>query len=225
MSGRLEEPTGKGLIGSLVKNYVDPVLSPSGFQRSRLIWNRQLPCMVHVADVQTERSVDKATGSFTMNFGVWIEEVWRICWGEVVPAPVEESDCFPRWRISRVIGSATDVWWTVKSAGDVERTGTELQRFLIEKCIPFMDKVGSIDGLMAVAEDPILRRLPAAVLQYAALKHLRGAPSEAETLLTRYFANPKVSAWQDRVSIVLKRLAVTRPWEPSGVNADKCRPH
>ena len=110
-----------------------------------------------------------------------------------MPTPVEEVDCFPRWRISKLIGSVRDVWWTVSSDADVEKIGTELQQILLEKCIPFMDKIDSLDEVMAIAEEPFLRSLPAATLRYAILKHLSGAPvGSGRRFLKTYFANPKL---------------------------------
>ena len=203
---RSEKPAARNLIASLVKNHIAPVLSSHGFRRTRLVWNRRLLCVVHVLDIQTSRWHGDKTAVFTMNLGIWIEQLWRISWDKPVPTTVKEIDCFPRWRISYPMGSATDVWWTV-GARDVEGVGLELQRILLEKCIPFMDALNSISAVVAAAADPVLRRFPAELLSYAILKHLFGEPAEASQILNALLADPKAEAWHPRVSGILERLA------------------
>lgn len=162
--------------------------------------------MVHVLDIQTSRWHGDKTAVFTMNLGIWIEQVWRISRDKPVPTTIKEIDCFPRWRISYPMGSATDVWWTV-GARDVDGVGLELQGILLEKCIPFMDTLDSLSAVMAVAENPVLRRPPPGLLAYAVMKHLLGEPAEAKSHLSALLVNPKASDWHDHANIVLERLA------------------
>jgi hypothetical protein len=203
-----EVPTARNLITSVAKKYIAPVLSDHGFQRSQLIWKRRLPALSHVLEIQISRWNTKDRAEFTINLGVWIEQVWRICWDKAPPKKVTASDCFPHWRVAAVMASATDVWWTVEAPDDVARVGTELQSILLEHCIPFLEKLNSLGAVVAVAaEDAVLRRHPADLLGYAILTHLTGRPAEAIKLLAPLLADPKAESWRDRVKGVLERLA------------------
>jgi Domain of unknown function (DUF4304) len=203
---RIGKPTARNLVTYLAKNYFDPVLLSHGFQRSGLICNRRLPCLVHVLDIQLSNWSGGNSAEFTMNLGVWIEQVWRVCWDKAVPTTLKETDCFPRWRVADVLGSAKDVWWTVASHADVEVVGIELQDILLNQCIPFMDSLDSIGAVVAVAEDPVLRRFPAELLSYAILKHLSGEPKAASRILRALLADPEAEIWRARVSGIIERL-------------------
>jgi hypothetical protein len=167
--------------------------------------------MIHVVDIQVDRWSSEQNASFTMNLGVCVERVWRIVWDEPLPAPVKEVDCFPRWRIGDVMmGRPGDVWWTVETSADLERTGSELREVLKEKCIPFMDKLTSLEAVVAAASAPMLRRHPAGLLGYAILKHLTGGVAEAAQLLNALLADPKGEAWHERVRGIVERLTASQ---------------
>ena len=195
------------LIASLAKAYITPVLSAHGFRRSGLTWNRRLPGIVHVLNIQVSRWSDEEQVHFTVNIGVSVEQVWRICRDKPVPKTVRESDCFPRSRVSYVMDSVRDIWWVLGTPADVERTGIEIQDILLNKCIPFLSKQDSLGGIVAVADDPALRRMPVEQLSYAILKHLTGARAEARQILDAWLADEKRQAWHDCVRGVRERLA------------------
>lgn len=197
------------MLGSLVDKYVASLLDSRGFRRSRLVWNREQAGIVHVLDVQVSRWSDAASVGFTVNLGVWIEELWKICWDKKPPAMIQESECFPRLRVGQLLGNGPlhkDVWWTLAAPEDVDAVGSELQGILVVKCIPFLDKCNSIAAALAAAEDPALRRFPAERVSYAILTHLAGQWDHADRMLSEMLSDPKLKGWHERVRGVARRL-------------------
>lgn len=201
----------KAMLASIIDEYVSPLLSSKGFRRSKLVWNRRLNGITHVLDMQLSKWSDAESISFTVNLGVWIEHLWQIYWDKKnPPATIPESECFPSLRVGQLLGEGPlhkDVWWTVKDPNDVSATGSELRDILTTKCIPFLDKLSSIDTVLAVMEDPMLRRFPGGRLSYAVLKYLAGQRADATEILAEMLANPKLKAWHDRIRGVSERLA------------------
>ncbi len=201
----------KAMLASIVNEYVAPLLLSKGFRRSKLVWNRRLDGMTHVLDIQRSKWSDAESTSFTVNLGVWIEHLWRIYWDKTKPpTTIRESECFPSVRVGQLLGEGPlhkDVWWTIKDPNDVSAVGYELRDILATKCIPFLDKLDSIDAVLTAVEDPMLRRFPGGRLSYAVLNFLAGQRAEATEILAEMLAIPKLKAWHDRIRGVSERLA------------------
>jgi hypothetical protein len=164
--------------------------------------------VTHVLDIQLDKWSSREKLGFTVNLGVFVEQVWRVVWDKPVDETIQEVNCFPRLRIGQLIGPGPlhkDVSWTIDATTDIDLVGAELQGILVDKGLPFLDKLDSISAALAVAEDPMLRRLPAERLYYAVLKHLSGAPAEAQGVLNDMLR--RGTAWEDRVRAVSERLA------------------
>ncbi|MEI7767716.1 MAG: DUF4304 domain-containing protein [Phycisphaerae bacterium] len=198
------------MLASMLDKHVAPLLSSSGFHRTKLVWNRRLNGMTHVLDIQLSNGCIAEDCSFTVNLGVFFERVWQAVWDKPVARTIQEVECFPRLRISRLIGKGTfhkDVWWNLEAITDVDVVGSELQDILISKGLPFLDSLDSINAALTVAEDPMLHRFPAERLYYAAMKCVAGRYDDANEILTEMLENPKLHAWHNRVRGVSERLA------------------
>jgi len=200
----------KTMLDPMIDKYVAPLLSSKGFRRSKLVWNRRLDGITHVLDIQLSKGSSSKDCSFTVNLGAFFGQVWRAVWDKPVARTIQEVECFPRLRISRLIGEGPfhkDIWWNLEAITDVDVVGSELEDILISKGLPFLDSFDSINAALTVAEDPMLRRFPAERLYHAAMKCLAGRRGEATEILTEMLANPKLQAWHDRIRGVSDRLA------------------
>jgi len=199
----------KALLASLVRQYVAPLLSAYDFRKSKLVWNRRRLEIIQVLDIQVSRWSDKEELSFTINLGVLVERVWQILWDKPVPKTVQEADCFPRMRVSYLLEEGPlrkDIWWAITQTTDLDALGPELQSVLSEKCIPFLDRLDSVNGVILLAEDPALRRCPAEVLSYAILKRIAGAREDSQQILSSLLENKRLKGWHGRVRDVQSRL-------------------
>ena len=200
----------KATFADLVSCYVAPLLSASGFRKSKLVWNRRRYEIIQVLDIQVSRWSDEEELRFTINLGVLAEETRPILCDKPMPRTVQEADCFPRLRISYLLDEGPlrrDTWWTITQMTNLDAMGIDLQGVLSTRCIPFLDKLDSIGAILALAEDPLLRRFPAELLSYAILKHLAGARQESQQILGNLLENKRLDAWHDCTREVRARLA------------------
>jgi hypothetical protein len=198
------------MLTSFIARHVAPLLHAHGFHRSGLVWNRIQPGVIHVIDVQRGTQISLQEVDFTINVGVLLDSLWHIVEHRSLPRVVRELDCFPRLRVGQLLGSgwpSKDVWWTLTTSCDLDALGATVRDVLEIKCTPFLDTLTSISSVLAVAEDPVLRRLPIDRLSYAVLKHLAGRREEANQLLTEMLGDPNLRYWHERIHDISGRLA------------------
>lgn len=205
----------RAVFASLVRQYVAPLLSAHDYRKSKLVWNRRRPEIIQALDLQVSRWSDEEKLRFTVNLGVLVERVWQILWDRPVPRVVHEADRFPEMRVSYLLEEGPlrkDIWWTITPTTDLGAMGTELQSVLSEECIPFLDRLDSIDAIVELANDPVLRRTPPEQMPFAILKYLAGKREEALEILSALLAKAKKRedrGWQDHITAISERL--TKP--------------
>lgn len=85
-------------VKEIIRDYIAPGLKEAGFEKSGATWNCRIDGVVYVVDLQSSRSGSDRV-DFTLNFGIWVEDVWKICWAKDNPRFIREEDCFPRFRV------------------------------------------------------------------------------------------------------------------------------
>lgn len=85
---------------------LDNVLLPQGFVRTKSRWNRRGGVWTDVVSVHRSKGEDR----FTVELGVYKEEVHRLLWGRVARRPVDTVDCVVSVRLG-ALAKERDLWW------------------------------------------------------------------------------------------------------------------
>ena len=192
-----------------------PFLAERGFRKRRFLFNREPePGLVQVVQFRMAPYEGYGEphnpfephdyGHFSVDFGVWIEEVHRALAGEDRPSFVTEPHCELRLRASDADGRTT--WYlgdddAARSAREVLRNGV----------LPLLDALASRDALVEAAERDGRVRLTRDRLALAVIHLARGERALAEELvrvhLERGGYHPSHDAWVRET--VAPRLGLT----------------
>lgn len=176
---------------------LDRLLSPLGFQRKRLTWNRAAGQFVEVVDLQPNKSGD----AVTVNAGVVDPATYQVIWGESI-AFFEEPHCAVRARIGALL-DGRDRWWPIADASTTSEIAATLQAHVLPFLNGLRTRVALVDNLKkALVVD---RPYPLPALTLAVLMSMLGNQSEACALLARLGAGAP-GAWRERVSAVSVRV-------------------
>lgn len=188
----------------MIKKYLTSALKEKGFKKHHFVWNKKLDDIVHVVDVQKSRWSSPGEISFTINVGVWIKQNWAICWGDDFPKVIKEVDCFPRFRIGKLLhGESLDEWWKIRE-DNIEQVGSEVKSVIQNKCFPFFEKCHSLNQISEIAGDIENWKQPAERIAYAVLKYLDGEKKLSEKILAEL--EDEAVAWQPRIQQVRNKL-------------------
>lgn len=177
---------------------LDMLLTPLGFVRKKLLWNRRKEPFIDVLDLQ----VSKAGDAVTVNVGVLHSLTHAICWGEKPSGFIQEPTCTVRARIGQLFGQ-NDVWWTDIDAHAVEQIVEKVRNF----ALPLFEKLHSVEALeMSLSKaDEVKQKYPPPIIFLAILKAERGNVAAAQTILEE-LALGTVPTWKKKISDVVSRL-------------------
>lgn len=192
------------------ENVIGPLLQSAGFQKRGSIWNRILPKLTHVVQLQRSRTSTAKQVDITLNVGVWNRQVWTICKGKTPPEFIDEVECFPRFRVGKIIGAfrdrSIDVWWTLLFDSEMTATHTEIQDAIRTHVLPFLDNFTSLTDVKRFCDTTPFLMLPADRLYLAILSFIEGDKSQSESILNS-FRDQRLEAWAPRVNEIRERLA------------------
>jgi len=193
-------------ITQLVRDYIDPILKPAGFIRDGRVWNRSAPFGAHVLEIQSDLKRTDGSSRFTVNVGVFIDNLWSLCWERPKPAFIREVDCYPRFRLefltSGFNSKRRDKWWILNDTLSVTEVGREISIAMTSNCLPFFDSLHSIADVLKV---PVMDQLPLERLQRALLRELNG-----EDASERLYQLSRDSYWGNFVDKAHLRLKQNR---------------
>jgi hypothetical protein len=171
-------------IKELIAHGLGPRLRESGFKKRETTWNRRIEGVQHVVDLQVSRD------SFTLNFGVFLEEVWRVCWLKPAPRFIHESDCFPRFRIGQLLSgfqeTALDKWWRFE---DEDKAMEEVEDAVFGKGLGVLDGICTDHDALAFARENLQFRLPLELLYLGVLEYQCGEISSGVARLERLLSD------------------------------------
>lgn len=194
------------MLNLLVRQYIAVILKRAGFRKKGLTWNRDIGCFVHVIDIQPNRIQQNGLGNFTVNIGVFSEELWNIFMAQAVPNFIKEENCYPRFRLGVLLngfnGKKRDQWWTLRSEKDVDIIGKEFECILCETCLPFFDGIKSISDFLHVS-GLLNRQMPVEKLYHAILLHLCGDAKSSNEIIADLVTDPY---WRHKAVEIAARL-------------------
>jgi len=165
------------MIKEFIQDYIDEYLRSQGFRKRRTTWNREVSYGVQVFDIQLDKCRDIASQSFTVNVGLLVEDVWNLCWDKPRPRFVQEVQCYPRFRLARLLndfkGKCLDQWWEL-TADSMCELGEEMDTILKGSCIPFFEEMKSEEQVLQFVNNRYEDGLPLERIQRAVLLGLHG---------------------------------------------------
>lgn len=193
------------MLKELIQLYIAPFLKRLGFRKKGMTWNREVNGIVHVIDIQSRRQRVDGSESFTINIGIFVNELWLLFWNKDVPLFVKEENCYPRFRLGYLLSNfdpKRDKWWDIRSKEEIEKTGKELETLFTDKCLPFFDQIKSISDVLdiSVVAKP---NMPADKLYHAILLNILGNKTESEQLIGGLCSD---THWGDRATEIAERL-------------------
>jgi Domain of unknown function (DUF4304) len=179
---------------------IDNLVTPLGFFRDGMTWNRNTNGFVDVLDLQLSKGRDACT----VNVGVMNHAVYRICWGTEPPDFIDESSCVIRTRIGH-LADGRDTWWPL--------TGSEAEIVskISEHALPFAERMHSIRAMEAYLTQArvIERKYPLPIIYLAIIKSLSGDIVDACEILTKV-THSVVGPWRIRASEAARRIGCVR---------------
>ena len=145
-------------IDDLVRKYIHLALRPKGFVRKARTWTRSARGFVDFVGVQAGRWNEPNRGDFTINLGLFVPSVYSIVWGTPAPLFVKEADCTIRVRLGALMdrgvlrndvgkGENRDYRWDFTSASGIGPLGNSVTKAIIEKGLPFLEGLGTLDSV------------------------------------------------------------------------------
>ncbi len=197
------------MFNDLVKLHIDPALRRHGFLRYRATWNRTENAITHVFDFQRSRPDSQGRFEFTLNVGILVDLVWRICWDKEKPCFVPAVDCFPQFRIAILMSNfhykVTDKWWALSCYDDLTTAVPELLEIVDQHCIPFFDRFKTLDDVKDFCDTIELRLFPIDQIYYGILCFLVGDRRRYHDNFDA-FEDARYAGWQLKAREIQKRL-------------------
>ena len=195
----------------LEKAYVDPLLQDFGFIKQDHQYIKDIESLVYLINLQKSRHSDRSRVDLTLNVGICAKEVWSLYWNRPFPDDIDETDCFPRFRIGSILADfspkARDLWWTIHGQSDIEKTGREIRDLIDTSCLPFFARFNSISDIKTFCDSyiNIKNLLPLERFFYAIMAFIVGDFTMFETMMTP-FDNDKEQALRLKANEIRHRL-------------------
>lgn len=165
------------MLKELISLYIAPLLKRLGFKKKGSTWNMSRDGFTFVFDIQSKKGSKGDDDSFTINLGVFVDELWRILWDKDAPAFVKEEQCYPRFRLGYLLSGfdqkRRDKWWNVESKDQLEEVAQEIEGLINELVVPTFESLKSVkDSLdLSIKVEP---SMPLEKISHAVLLKLTG---------------------------------------------------
>ena len=208
--------TMKAVVGEL-----HPRLKQQDFRKRRHTFNRDPePGLVHVVNfqmgpyevgdpVEIPGLRENLYGKFTVNLGVFLDEIHASLATYSRPSFVAEYHCEIRKRLGELMPVEGDVWWSLDHEPEVlaADVGEELERF----GLTWLDGLGSREAILQAwyREGNEMGFAPRGQLVVALIHWHRGEQDLARRLLRQYLDEDLAPGHADYVNEVLNRLGIS----------------
>jgi hypothetical protein len=199
------------ILDKLISDHIHPVLMRIGFKRKANTWNQANDTSTLVINLQSSQWNSDYAGSFTINLGVFVPQVYEICWSKNAPSFITEPQCLIRRRIGDLISEGDvklDHWWSIETSTDTAYLGGQVVDVLIRQGVPFLSQFKSLsivhDFLISNAKQNDVA--PLKLIYIAIIKHLMGDQAGARRLLAINAVTDAEKAWLPLIEGVRNRL-------------------
>lgn len=195
------------ILRSFINESISPTMKLGGFKKHRFTWNLKTDQLTIVMDIQAKDNFAK----FTVNFGVWMRDFWEVVWNKEPPVFIKETDCFPRFRIGKIIGKfeqkTVDKWWRLNEIVSSSDAKGDFLDTLFKICIPEICEIKTRADVLILAEK-LPMHFPLEHISYAILKYFNGDREWAQRRLVELSSHVH---WGERASGALQRLLEKSP--------------
>ena len=175
-------------IDRVIRFGLAPCLRAEGFKKQARNFYRRSNYRTDVVNIQASRWNEGASGSFTMNLGVYFPEVADLASAPPAPSVPKEYHCTVRSRIGHLMPAGTDLWWDVSGETDEEALAKEVAEAWEEFGKAWLESVASYSGATA---ELVSKR---AFFMAAALSLAMGERAEAEALVSQALREQPLAA-------------------------------
>lgn len=193
---------------------VQPTLRTAGFRKRRHVFNRTAEAgLVHVLGFQMGAFDPPGTvpvppwrrnlyGRYTINLGVYLDEVARALTGRPREGFVPEYECEIRVRIGQLTRPAEDLWLDLDR--DPEALASEATVLIEDLALPFLDGLADRESILAAWDRGTLAAAmaPRAPLAVAVILDGQGRTADARQLTRAYLERtdhaPGHHAWAEQ---------------------------
>jgi Domain of unknown function (DUF4304) len=199
----------------LVQTEVVRFLKPLGFKKKGRTFNRESEKGIwQVINIQSGQfplgdnyvvpgSRENLYGKFTVNLGVFVQELYDIRFPSRPIKTIHEYDCHFRTRLSS-ISKGYDLWWDFRIGAD--EVAKEIIDLLNQKGIPWLDFLGTREKICE-NWNKVEGRSPRAQLDVA-LIHLQTDREQGERLFREYFNELRMEPHRGYVIELAKELNI-----------------
>jgi len=190
-------------IDRVIRAGLAPRLKAEGFKKQARNFYRRSDLRTDVVIIQASRWNEGASGSFTLNLGVYFPEVTEMAGGPRPPEVPKEYHCSVRARIGHLMPAGTDLWWDVSDEINEQNLAKEVVDAWHRFGRAWLESVASYSGARAelVAQK--------AFFMAAAVSLVMGEPAEAKDLVPRALRHQPLAA--DRIREWAKAHALAFP--------------
>jgi hypothetical protein len=202
-----------------VVSELHPLLKEHGFRKQRHTFNRECePGLVQVVSfqmgpydppgtVEIPGLRDNLYGRFTVNLGVFVEQLHG--YFSYVPRAkfIAEPDCEIRRRLGELMPVSGDCWWRLDA--DPIAVATDVRRALEDHGLPFLDSLKSRELIISAWDS--VGFAPRGALAVALLHWERGEQDLAEQLIRSYLGSELAPSHREYVEDLLARHGLRAP--------------
>ncbi|WPD24451.1 MAG: DUF4304 domain-containing protein [Candidatus Electrothrix scaldis] len=153
------------LIGTIASIVHKQILKPNGFRKKGMTASRQRT-YPEILNFQSSKWNDSKSAEFTINLGIYIEEIHECSGAHPVGDNIKEYNCDMRERIGSLMPGGTDYWWEVREGSDPESIASEVIDALSSFGLPWFDKYQNLVNIASFYEnkDPFMAAVTQVVL-------------------------------------------------------------
>ena len=167
-------------IDEVIKLGVVPPLKQIGFKKKSRTFHRAVGETIQAINFQANKYNEGASGSFTVNMGVYMESIAELTDGILSETPHPSASTV--WiRLGHLLPDPGDKWWELNPDIESQDVARDLEEALMNHGVPSLDRTSTREGMReAFSKRPYTNFHPRAPI---ALELLDGNTERAAALL------------------------------------------